>query len=235
MLINNKMSYRRLDSYGSTFNEPEYSGIEYDFEVPDNVVISSPGGVSSTHHHWTKEGLYSNTLSTKDIYAGEGEAYPYGEYGNIYQKGESAPYYMGEYGNNPDDNRYLGLRTGNEGDVESAFVNMFPETKSSKKENFTNNITENDKIHVDDLLNNLGKNDKKQQIKINNPFLLFFIFLLAFVAFTFWGNASVSFISQIHKSPMNWKDMLLYAIFFTVALFVAANVEGIPFVTFENI
>lgn len=91
--------YQHLQKYkGSLYGNLNYSGIEYDYEVPDNIVVSSPGGVSGIHHHYTK-GIYSDESSTQDIHAGNGyaDAYPYGEYGNMYQVGQSATRYMGDF------------------------------------------------------------------------------------------------------------------------------------------
>ena len=90
-------TYQTLHRYkGSIYGAPQYTGIEYDYEVPDNIVVSSPGGVSSVQHHWTK-GFYGNGASTYDVYAGEGNAYPYGELGNLYQQGQNASREMGMF------------------------------------------------------------------------------------------------------------------------------------------
>jgi len=95
-------NYQHLEKYkGSLYGNLNYQGIEYDFEVPDNIVVASPGGVSGIHHHYTK-GIYSDASSTRDIYAGEGDGYPYGEYGNVYQVGQSASRYMGDFVEPPD-------------------------------------------------------------------------------------------------------------------------------------
>lgn len=90
-------TYQTLQRYkGSLYGASQYSGLEYDYEVPDNIVVSSPGGVSTTQHHYTK-GFYGNGATTYDVYAGEGNAYPYGELGNLYQVGQNAPHELGMY------------------------------------------------------------------------------------------------------------------------------------------
>jgi hypothetical protein len=95
---------RQLKDYNSTLQRnPEWQGIEYDWEVPDNQVIASPGGVSSVHHHYTK-GFYGKGNMSSDIFAGQGERYTSGLYGNLYQTGhESSQAY---YENPPPDRQY---------------------------------------------------------------------------------------------------------------------------------
>lgn len=81
----------------------EYKGIEYDWEVPNTQIVSSPGGVSSTQHHWTK-GFYGSGGSSGDIYAGSGQPYLYGNFGNMYQQGDTATYDLGMFERPPGSN-----------------------------------------------------------------------------------------------------------------------------------
>lgn len=88
-------NYQSLTKYsGDMYGVPKYQGIEYDYEVPDNLVVSSPGGVSSVHHHWTK-GFGGRGNTSSDIYAGQGPQYISGAYGNMYKQGHtsSSEYY----------------------------------------------------------------------------------------------------------------------------------------------
>ena len=104
--------YRSLSNFhdppsgGPSYNDqvtgiPRYDGIEYDYEVSGGNVVSSPGGVSSTQHHWTK-GFYGSGGVTSDIYGGQGNRYPYGPLGNIYNRGYDAATEMGNYQRPPD-------------------------------------------------------------------------------------------------------------------------------------
>ena len=102
--------YRSLSNFHDpgtpSYNEqvtgiPRYDGIEYDYEVSGGNVVSSPGGVSSTQHHWTK-GFYGSGGVTPDIYGGQGNRYPYGPLGNIYTRGYDAATEMGNYQRPPD-------------------------------------------------------------------------------------------------------------------------------------
>jgi hypothetical protein len=94
--------YQKLEQYrGSLYGAPTYKGLEYDWEVPDNMTVESPGGASSIHHHWTK-GFYGRGNTSSDIFAGQGDRYIDGIYGNLYQTGQTAPQEIGMYPRAPD-------------------------------------------------------------------------------------------------------------------------------------
>jgi hypothetical protein len=94
--------YQTLSNYsGSLYGHPQYNGIEYDWEVPDNLVVGSPGGVSTIHHHYTK-GFDGRGNTSSDIYAGQADRYISGIYGNLYQTGQEAGQNMGYYPAAPD-------------------------------------------------------------------------------------------------------------------------------------
>lgn len=99
-------NYQSIENYkGSLYSPPrfvglpEYMGIEYDKNVPNGNVVASPGGTASVYHSWTK-GFYSQ--STNDKYGGDGYRHLYGEFGNLYNVGDSASTYMGIYPPKPD-------------------------------------------------------------------------------------------------------------------------------------
>jgi len=97
-------AYQKLTNFsGSLYKEPDpsYRGIEYDFEVPNNLVIGSPGGVDSVRHHYTK-GFYGRGNTSSDVYAGQQSRYIDGKYGNLYNVGHSAAQAQGFYGDAPD-------------------------------------------------------------------------------------------------------------------------------------
>jgi hypothetical protein len=61
--------------------------------------IASPGGLATIQHHWTG-GMFGIGDRTYDVYAGTGDRYPYGEYGNLYRPDSHADvhkYYVGPY------------------------------------------------------------------------------------------------------------------------------------------
>lgn len=102
MSIGQSSNYQTLSGYsGSLYGRPEYNGVEYDYEIPDNQVIGSPGGVDSIHGHYTK-GFNGRGNTSSDIYAGQAQRYNAGVYGNLYQTGQEAGQYMGYYPSAPD-------------------------------------------------------------------------------------------------------------------------------------
>jgi len=94
--------HQNLGRYdGSLYGEIDNRGMEYSTQVPDNMVIGSPGGVSSTHHHYTR-GFYGQGGSSSDHYAGQGERYNHGVYGGVYETGHTASEKQGYYPEAPD-------------------------------------------------------------------------------------------------------------------------------------
>ncbi len=98
-----KDAYQSITTYsGDLYGiKPSYQGIEYDFEVPSNLVVASPGGVDSRTGHYTK-GFYGRGNSSSDVYAGQGPQYIDGVYGNLYQSGQTSSQAMGYYPANQD-------------------------------------------------------------------------------------------------------------------------------------
>ena len=83
-------NYQVLNSQDSpVYGIPEYDGLEYDYEVPNQMVVESPGGTSSTHHHWTK-GFYGTGGSSWDVFGNEPPATVYGNTGSLYAAGPTA-------------------------------------------------------------------------------------------------------------------------------------------------
>lgn len=89
-----------LDYTGGMY-PPHNTGIEYDWQVPNDMVVASPGGTSAIYNHYTK-GWYGSGNTSSDIYAGQGDRYISGPYGNLYQPGNAAVDSMGMYGPPPD-------------------------------------------------------------------------------------------------------------------------------------
>lgn len=98
-----KDAYQSLTTYnGDLYGiKPSYQGIEYDFEVPANLVVASPGGIDSRTGHYTK-GFYGRGNTSSDIYAGQGPRYIGGIYGNLYNSGQTSSQAMGYYPANQD-------------------------------------------------------------------------------------------------------------------------------------
>lgn len=253
------MSYQRFQTYnGSMYGDtPEYQGMEYDWEVPNNSVVSSPGGVSSVHHHWTK-GMYGRGNTSSDIYAGQGDRYISGEYGNMYQAGQTAAQDQGYYTDAPD-YQYWKNETpqqytlGGE-QLSNAFAGAYkgsierydPNPKISSEDFELLDANEQKKSPLIDTVKqinitqeNVEKAEKaiKNELKISKipPLFLFLFFILLFLTFHFWANASDAALSQLvykGKTPP-WQQSLLYAIVMSIVFIIIVWLIGIPLVAFE--
>lgn len=230
------MSYQRLEGYkGSLTGTPHFSGMEFDFEVPDNIVVASPGGVSATHHHFPGS-MYSQNASSWDIYAGEEKRYPYGEHGNVYGVGHTAAQHLNEYGSPVMDPMYTqnqssyhvenfqGMNHGSGGpqigqtpvDIEFLTPPDSAEIKSDLKSDFKK---------------------LSHTIKLPNPWLLFLLFMFAYIAMDFWVNAGEALLfDKFHagKTPQ-WYWLAFYAAVFTFLIFLITSSLEVPLLALERL
>ena len=239
------MDYQNLNTYaGSLYGEPRYQGIEYDWEVPDNLTIGSPGGVDSVRHHWTK-GFYGRGNTSSDLYAGQDYRYISGIYGNLYNTGQQASENLGYY-NAPPDNQYW------TNEVPQQYLNsqgqnaVWAPTSGMNNSSFNSNKVEkyqkkvdNDNIKDDfDLLD--GSEDSSVETSSDKtiPVWVIFLFLLfLFIAFDFWAEASHRFVSQyFHGGGVpSWQRSVLYATIVTVVFSLVIWLSGVPLTSLENV
>jgi len=84
------MDYQVLNSPDSpVYGTPDYDGLEYDYEVPNQMLVESPGGTSDIHHHWTK-GFYGVGGSSWDVFGNDPPPTVYGNTGSLYATGPTA-------------------------------------------------------------------------------------------------------------------------------------------------
>jgi hypothetical protein len=224
------MTYQHIQKYkGSLYGNLNYSGIEYDYEVPDNVVIASPGGVSAIQHHYTK-GMYSDAVSTTDIHPGNprADAYPYGEYGNVYQMGQGATRLAGDF--LPGDD----LRPGN----------SFTENQSEvRRENFgpvdgSNSvqlIPPPDSPTTTTIPPAPDAPSKKIQ-NLENTMKIAALIATGYIGINFLQKAGEDFISNkfFGDRALKWKDYLIMAGIFIGLLVGLAYLFNIPLVSLEH-
>ena len=237
------INYQQLDRYkGSLYGSVQYNGLEYDFETPDNQVIGSPGGTSAIQHHWTK-GMYSPQSSYSDIYGGEPPAYVYGEQGGLYQVGQSAPYYMGVY-QQPRDPTYTQNHAMTRRDnfvpgmerPTGTSVELIPPPDSTTIVNpSTGSVLGDSKQEIGIAINETGKKIKNL-ITLPNAWSLFFLLFLLWLAFDFWMYGGEKFITAMFHGgkELNWKWYFFYAMIFTIAFVVAANVLDVSILKLEE-
>lgn len=239
-------SYQQMSNYkGSLYGTPEYNGIEYDWSVPDNLVVGSPGGTYSVDHHYTK-GFYGRGETSGDIYAGEQQRYISGNYGNLYNTGQSAIDDMGYY-SQPPDYRFWDNMT-----PLSTDMNMTPGQdpypgpfttydfgpNKKKVENYSND--ESFELIEPADTENYEHNLASERLVIKSsvsPWLLFLLFLMAFIAFDFWATAGHSFIEEklLKGNKPNWIQTALLALFITIVFLLIIYFTGVPLTQFETL
>ena len=217
------MSYRNLQNFHEpppatqVQGVPRYGGLEYDYEVSGGNVVSSPGGVSSTHHHWTK-GFYGSGGVTPDIYGGQGDRYKYGALGNIYTPGYDAATEMGNYQRPPDFMPSVNeTRPINDIDPQRDNFEVIPATSppSSSPLSETTPIPENFTAALAPLT------PSETSFKINiHPVTLFIILIIAYITLQYWGKAMETLLEQkvFGGRNLSMKNLFIVAIFFSVIL-----------------
>ncbi|MDB4769347.1 hypothetical protein OAG24_00130 [bacterium] len=86
-------------------------------------------------------------------------------------------------------------------------------------------------------LSNTASNGYQQSpvMKVS-PWVLFILFLLAFVAFDFWADAGHKFVSQKFHSggELSWQTAVLYASIITALFVIIILLTGVPVIKFEG-
>lgn len=226
-------SHQNLNTYtGSLYGEPRYQGIEYDWEVPDNLVVGSPGGVSSIHHHYTK-GFYGKGNTSSDIYAGEQQRYMSGPYGNLYQSGQTASQAMGYYSAAPDYQFWQNEEPQQYSVSQQSNTTPLPGTPvlhgfpQSSKESFE--VDPSFELIQSDADQDQGFSEVSQSSKVNIWLLLGLIFLI-FVVFYLWIKAGDRFVVQyIHNGKVpSWQRIVMYATGASLVLFLILRSTKLP-------
>ena len=180
----------------------EYAGYEYSPDIPSQMVMGSPGGVSAIHHHWS-HGLYSYGGGTKGIHGADLPRYPQGAYGNIYDGGVTA---MDVYGMGHPEEEFLSS-------------NM---TTGSIRENYTPVGT----TRID--INGLGiseSHDGKTSIPFKELLYFFVISILLAVSYYYWTHGLDEYIGKYMKMTANSKIFL--ALVTTLILIIIVSIFGL--------
>ena len=245
------VDYQTLSKYsGTLYGEPKYNGIEYDWEVPDNVVIGSPGGVSTIHHHYTK-GFDGRGNTSSDIYAGQGEIYNSGEYGNLYNTGHTASQVQGYYPAAPDYQYWQNQEPqqytyyNSEAAMRAPFMKEYgnpgsfmsdPKKKSFGTENFSHPVSSDEEYTlIDDIspivqnVRNEIKGDVSDIVQdvvhksLPSTYALLFIGVIVFIMFVLWSNSINSLAAKylFKTDKMNMKQtLILTAVITAIVIFV---------------
>ncbi len=196
---------------------PEYGGMEYDYEVPDDIVAESPGGVSSTHHHWTG-GAYGAGVATSDVYGHMAPAHIYGDVGSLYHAGPTATRTV-PHGYGADFPPVFG---GNQ-------PPPAPPTETPAAAPGLDNIEllEPAREGFEKASQGTGPTLEGLERELVS-WKAFVVYLLAFVAFSFWAFTAIEFISQkVHKNrKIPWPTLVMYSFGLTLALMIASWLTG---------
>lgn len=183
------MGYQTFSSYDGSVTgkfKPKakrYDGVEYSPDVPDDVIVGSPGGVSSVHHHWT-HGFYGAGASSSDVFGNQGRAYIRGEHGNIYRPGRGAG-----TPNAPDANFTT------ESNVEML------EQADTAVEHFT------PPMEVETTVPTMGGDEGMKWL------MIFVLALIAFVAFQFFARGGrMALQEKVFGGKISWQHSLIIAI-----------------------
>ena len=181
---------------------PKFAGYEYSPDIPSQMVMGSPGGVSAIHHHWS-HGLYSYAGGTKGIHGGDLPRYPSGVYGNIYDGGVSS---MDAYGMaHPE--------------MENLTANM---TTGNIRENYTKDDPLTTKINLDGMGINI---DHKKEMGFKNILYILLLSILLAVTYFYWAHGLNEYISQYMK--MNANSKIFMAIVGTLIICIIISIFGI--------
>ena len=211
--------YLSLNSYDGTLYgiEPTHFRGYSALELPSDEPLS-PGGLSTIRHHWT--GGMDNDI-TSDVFAGTGDRYIAGEYGNIYKNGHASVHQV-----------YKGPHTNITENTNLSGKPYYWDTTNSGQENFTNmdfELIENpEPQRVSKVSRVKTQNPKPQEVftsvedLADNSAFYFSVLTLIFVIIVagFWHDSIRKFIEQYLNSNSNttWQKCGLYTVGMTVAL-----------------
>jgi proline-rich tail region repeat protein len=224
--------YQQLHQYkGSLYGNPSYPpGLEFDHEVPDNLVVSSPGGTSNIHHHWSK-GMYSDAAARWDIFAGEGMRYPYAEFGNLYQTGQGSSQAMGNYYPAPDQ---MFTQNSSTPHIENftPTAPSPPQAPSAKTVEFIAPPDSGESMPLSEL-----KPSTTRKLVTKNAAALIAIVLFAYLALDFWGLGGEAVIYEIfHKGEApDWRWLFFYAALFSIIVVLVSYVIQEPLIALEAV
>ncbi len=225
-------THQKMSAYnGDLQGTPRYQGLEYDWEVPDDVVVASPGGVSSVHHHWTK-GFNGRGNTSSDIYAGQGQRYNSGIYGGLYQQGHESSQ---QYYSDPPDYEYWG----NQDPSQSSYTNNDKASRIPSQKPFTNTIEKFEQDPDFELVGESGSHSESLTLVALpsvRPWLVLLLFLFGFIVYDAWASVGHSYITQVWNrgKELSWKQYLVYAIALTVVLVAFAKIAGLPIQKLED-
>jgi len=208
--------YQTLENYkGNMYGSLHFGGMEYDREVPDNLVVASPGGVSSVHHHYTK-GFYGNGGSQTDLFANQGQRNVSGTRDNLYQMGRSAG-----------DQQHIFYPP--ESDVSYTAGQSTPPVRDAfefvQSADTAEHFTPTEGLHP-----------SKIEVKFR-PYVFFILIVIAYVAFGFWYSSIEKYLIGTFNNgkELNWKQYAIFGLVATVIMVFASFLTGTSLIEVESL
>lgn len=241
-------NYQNLSKVnGSLYGDGMYgpvrsNGISYDFEVPDNLVVASPGGVSTVHHHYTKGFNGRGNFST-DIYAGEGEQYIASVYGNLYGQGQEAGNALGMYSNltpayeywlnqEPQTYSYNAYNPASNWAPTDNLPVAVKKTTTNQIEGFTPDAEDDDYElleQIDDVPQTEEYIENYTTTRYISPFYTVLLFILAVIVINVWIYTVYGFVKEkwYYDKDVYWQHMIVCSCALTLLFFVVVYFSGI--------
>ena len=225
-------NYQQIGNYnGSLYGTPQHQGLEYDWEVPDHGIVGSPGGVSTVHHHPTK-GFYGRGNTSSDIFAGTGQGYLAGGFGNLYETGHNA-IYKEQMFSDPPDYQHWQHQEPQQQDLQYSEMPKTENYESGHDSSFelieSDNYSKNPSVEGFSNGTNIGVKSKM------SPWLLLLLILFIFIVIFLWSKTGDRFIVQYLNNGRkpSWQKMTVYSLVATVVLILILYLVGFPEISFE--
>lgn len=247
-------NYQNLSKVnGSLYGDALYGSvrsnhISYDFEVPDNLVVASPGGVSTVHHHYTKGFNGRGNFST-DIYAGQGEQYISGIYGNLYNPGNEAGNALGMYSNltpayeywlnqEPQTYSYNAYNPASNWAPTDNLPVIEKKTLPDQIEGFTPDAEDDDYELLDQIDGDVDENTEHYTggasgtyttTRYISPFYSVLLFILAVIVINVWIYTVYGFVKEkwYYDKDVYWQHMIVCSCALTLLFFIVVYFSGV--------
>jgi hypothetical protein len=209
------MSYQNLTKLNGNeglYGTPSYQGLEYDFEVPDSHIVQSPGGASTTHHHWS-HGIYGAGASDSNKFGFQGYRTDHGINGNLYQPGLPAADSLGLYPGQYPDAQYWNNQPPPPGSVKDSFFDSLDTAKLELPKD----------IKKDEIIETFAPNEEKKgglANLVNLPLTEMAYFVLSVVTIVVFTLFFVKYYEQRYGTHLQYKTLLIMGVVLLVVVLV---------------
>lgn len=226
------------------YGSPDYDGLEYDYEIPNEMIVASPGGASDIQHHWTK-GFYGEGGSSWDVFGNEPPALVYGNEGSLYATDPTAtqrwgPWPGGVYAKPPvgTSPEFLGAQPGptppeepfnNDDNIEFVDAELPYTLKSVKKDSARARAVASREAYQQSDVNVTTPVPTPGPSVVRLNWKIVLVIMFAFIALSFWAQAVHCFIQdRVYRSRrLGWIVLGAYAFGFSILVLAFAWSAGV--------